>query len=92
MKTVRTIELDGVSYAVPAGMTDNQLASICGTLLLLQRVDYCCDKEYRHSFYYTDDECVRVRIGSRKLHTSKDEAQAARDAYNATMPEKQETA
>lgn len=92
MKSIRTIELDGVTYAVPAGMTDNQLATVCGALLLLQRVDYCCDKDYRQSFYYVDEDCIRVRIGTRQVHASKDTAHAARDAHNATLPEKQETA
>ena len=92
MKTIRTIELDGLAYAVPAGMTDNQLASFCGILLLLQRVDYCCDKKYTKYFNYLESECVRVRIGTREAYGSQASARTARDAYNATLPETQETA
>ena len=89
MKTIRTIELDGLTYAVPAGMTENQLASFCGMLLLLQRVDYCCDKEYKRHFNYFEGECVRVRIGTREVYDSQASARTARDAYNATLPEKE---
>jgi hypothetical protein len=89
MKTIRTIELDGLTYAVPAGMTENQLASFCGQLLLLQRVDYCCDKEYKRYFNYLEGECVRVRIGTRETYGSQASARTARDAYNATLPEKE---
>ena len=91
MKTIRTIELDGVAYAVPAGMTDTQLASFCGMLLLLQRVDYCCDKKYAKYFNYPETECIRVRIGSREVYDNQALAKAARDAYNATLPETSET-
>lgn len=92
MKTVRTIEVDGVTYAVPAGMTENQLASFCGQLLLLQRVDYCCDKQYKKYFNYLEDEHVRVRISTRDVYGSQASARTARDAHNSTLPEKEEAA
>ena len=47
MKTVKTLEIDGTSYAIPDTMTDNKLADLAGALLLLRRIDYCCGNEYR---------------------------------------------
>ncbi len=92
MKRIKTIELEGVVYAVPAGMTDAQLASVSGLMLQLQRVDYCCDRDYNKTFHYLDGDCARVRIGAREVHPDQASAHAARDAHNATLPEKQETA
>ncbi len=75
---------------IPAGcLSIHQLASFCGMLLLLQRVDYCCDKEYKRYFNYLEGECVRVRIGTRETYGSQASARTARDAYNATLPEKE---
>ena len=90
MKTIRTIELDGSTYSIPAGMTDTQLANLCGQLLLLQRVEYCCDRDYLKTFHYVNtDAGARVRLGTQATYATKDDATAARDAYNATLPEKE---
>jgi hypothetical protein len=87
MKHLKFVEIDGTQYALPAGMSDSKLAELAGALLLLQRIDYCSSKDYRKSFHFRMEENVRVRIGNRDAYLTEAEASAARDAYNATLPE-----
>lgn len=85
MNTIKTIEIDGTAYALPAGMTDTKLAELAGALLLLRRIDYCCDKDYRESFHYADQDSVRVRIGTKRIYDNEQQAKAARDAHNESL-------
>jgi hypothetical protein len=91
MKTVKTLEIDGTSYAIPDTMTDNKLADIAGALLLLRRVDYCCGNEYRASFHWPEADSVRVRLGTKQLYETEVAAREARDAHNAAQPKEAET-
>lgn len=92
MKTVETISINGTMYAVPAGISQAELVKLSGTLLLLQRIDYHCDSEYRKSFHYLEAERAAVRFGTITVHGTSDEAKAARDAHNLTLAPQAETA
>jgi len=92
MKTVDTISINGTMYAVPAGISQAELVKLSGTLLLLQRIDYHCDSEYRKSFHYLESERAAVRFGTLTVHGTSDEAKVARDAHNLTLEPKTETA
>ena len=46
MKTVRTINLNGGSLIVPAGMTERELITLIGTLAVMQRIDSGYRKDY----------------------------------------------
>ena len=85
MKTVKTLEIDGTSYAIPDTMTDNKLADIAGALLLLRRVEYCCGNEYRASFHWPEADSVRVRLGTKQVYETEAAARDARDARNAEL-------
>jgi hypothetical protein len=92
MQTVKTLEIDGTPYLLPAGFSDSKISELAGALLLLRRVDYCCDKDYRQSFHYAESDSVRVRLGTKHLYGSEQEAKAARDEHNATLTEQETVA
>lgn len=85
MKTVNTIEIGGTTYAIPAGISQAKLIEAAGTLLLLQRMEYCMDQQYRKSFYFAEKENARIRLGTQTIYETEEEAHAARDAYNAAL-------
>lgn len=85
MHQVKTIEVDGTLYIVPSSFSDAKLSEFSGMLLMLRRLDYCCDKEYRKTFYYADADSVRVRLGTKTIHATEEEAKATRDAHNETL-------
>jgi hypothetical protein len=87
MKTVKTLEIDGTSYAVPDTMTDSKIADLAGALLLLRRVEYCCGNEYRDSFHWPEADSVRVRLGTKQIYRDETAARVARDAHNAQTKE-----
>lgn len=89
MQTVKTIEIDGSTYLLPAGITDNKLAELAGSLLLLRRVDYCCDNEYRKTFHYPEQDSARVRIGTKQVYDTQEAAHNARDLHNGLLIEKE---
>lgn len=92
MKTVKTLEIDGTSYAIPDTMTDNKLADLAGALLLLRRIDYCCGNEYRESFHWPEADSVRVRLGTKQVYETEAAARTVRDARNAELEATKETA
>jgi hypothetical protein len=91
MKTVNTISINGTVHAVPDGISQADLVKLSGTLLLLQRIDYCCCNEYRKSFHHLEADRASVRFGTLEVYANQAEARAAKDAYNETLPAKEAT-
>jgi hypothetical protein len=91
MNQVKTLEIDGTSYAIPDTMTDSKIADLAGALLMLRRIDYCCGNEYRASFHWAEPESVRVRLGTKQIYRDEAAARVARDAHNAAQPKEAET-
>lgn len=85
MKTVNTIEIGGTTYTIPAGISQTKLIEAAGTLLLLQRMEYCSDRNYRKQFYFAEQENARIRLGTQTIYESEEEAHAARDAHNKSL-------
>jgi hypothetical protein len=85
MKTVNTIEIGGTTYTIPAGISQTKLIEAAGTLLLLQRMEYCSDRQYRKQFYFAEQENARIRLGTQAIYESEEEAHAARDAHNKAL-------
>jgi len=85
MKTVNTIEIGGATYVIPAGVSQAKLIEVAGLLLMLQRIDYCSDRQYRKSFYFVEQENARIRLGTQTVYENEAAANAARDAHNATL-------
>ena len=92
MKQVKTIDIDGTSYVLPASISDSKLSELAGALLLLRRVDYCSDRDYRKAFHYPEQDSARVRLGTKSVYENEEQGMAARDEYNATLPVKLEAA
>jgi hypothetical protein len=93
MKTVNTISINGTLYAVRDGMKQADIIEAASLMLMLQRIDYCCDSEYRKSFHYLEEGgFAQVRLGTQAVHETEAEARAARDAHNLTLEPKTETA
>lgn len=92
MKTVKTLEIDGTVYVIPESMTDSKIADLAGAMLLLRRVDYCCDSDYRLSFHWPEADSVRVRLGTKQVYETEAAARTARDARNAEIEAAKETA
>ena len=88
MKKVNTININGTLYAVRDGMKQADILEAASLMLMLQRIDYCCDSEYRKSFHYLEEGgYANVRLGTQTVHETEAEAKAARDAHNLTLAE-----
>lgn len=85
MKTVNTIEIGGTTYTIPAGISQTKLIEAAGTLLLLQRLDYCSDRNYRKQFYFAEQENARIRLGTQTIYETEEAANEARDAHNKSL-------
>ena len=85
MKTVNTIEIGGTTYVIPAGVSQAKLIEVAGLMLMLQRIDYCSDKQYRKSFYFVEQENARIRLGTQTVYETEEAANEARDAHNAAL-------
>lgn len=85
MIKTKTLELDGVTYAVPEDMSTKELTQLAAQLLQLRRIDYCYGKDYEQAFNFLDPENARVRFGARSVYATEQEAKAARDAHNAVL-------
>jgi hypothetical protein len=85
MKTVNTIEIGGSTYVIPAGISQAKLIEVAGLLLMLQRIEYCSDRQYRKSFYFVEQENARIRLGTQTVYETEEAANAARDAHNAAL-------
>jgi hypothetical protein len=85
MKTVNTIEIGGSTYVIPSGISQAKLIEVAGLLLMLQRIDYCSDRQYRKSFYFVEQENARIRLGTQTVYENEAAANEARDAHNATL-------
>ena len=86
MIKTQTLELDGITYAVPDGMSTKELTQLAAQLLQLRRIDYCYGKDYGPAFHFLDPENARVRFGTRSVYATEEQAKAARDAHNAALP------
>jgi hypothetical protein len=89
MKTVRTINLNGGSLVVPAGMTERELITLLGTLAVMQRIDSVYSKDYDHTYSYITGAST-VGMSEAQAYDTVDQAKAARDEYNAALDKKKE--
>ena len=87
MKTqANTLFIGGIEYVIPAGMSDKDVTALCAMLLRFRRVDECYSSDYKARFPYQEHEYTAVRLGTKALYSTEEEAYAARDAHNATLP------
>lgn len=89
MKTVRTININGGSLIIPAGMTERELITFLGTLAVMQRVDSVYSKDYDTTYSYTTGASA-VTVGDAIVFDTVEQAKAARDEYNAALDKKKE--
>jgi hypothetical protein len=85
MKTVNTIEIGGTTYVIPSSVSQAKLIEAAGLLLMMQRIDYCSDKDYRKAFHFVERENARIRLGTQTLYETEEAAYAARDAHNKSL-------
>ena len=85
MKTVKTLSLNGTSYALPEGMAAKDIQALAGFLVTLTKVDYEWMYGQEESLYFAN-EGAKVSIDQYDL-VSKEEAKTraavAREAYQA---------
>ena len=89
MKTVRTININGGSLVIPAGMTERELITLLGTLAVMQRIDSVYSKDYDNTYSYATGT-ASVSISDAQVYDTADQAKAARDEYNAALDKKKE--
>jgi hypothetical protein len=89
MKTVRTINLNGGSLVIPAGMTERELITLLGTLAVMQRIDSVYSKDYDNTYSYITGS-ASVSIGEAQVYDTVDQAKAVRDEYNTALDKKKE--
>ena len=89
MKTVRTININGGSLVIPAGMTERELITLLGTLAVMQRIDSVYSKDYDSTYSYATGT-ASVSISDAQVYDTADQAKAARDEYNAALDKKKE--
>jgi|GEM_PF-7107135 hypothetical protein len=92
MKTrITYVNINGMSYSVPANMSDKELSTVCAMLLNFRPMSDVYSTDYKKTFHYVDEANVSVRLGSREVYSTEETAKAARDAYNQQLEqEKQE--
>jgi hypothetical protein len=89
-KTVRTITVAGVRFALPDGMSNKDIQQLGGFLLTLARVEVTYSKDYRTDYYYlTSPEAVS--LGEHQVHANRDEAKAAAEKADAAKAEAEAT-
>lgn len=89
MKTVRTININGGSLVIPAGMTERELITFLGTLAVMQRIDSVYSKDYDSTYSYATGT-ASVSVSDAQVYDTADQAKAARDEYNAALDKKKE--
>jgi hypothetical protein len=89
MKTVRTINLNGGSLVIPAGMTERELIQFLGTLAIMQRIDSVYSKDYDSTYSYATGTAA-VSVQDAVVYETAEQAKAARDAYNEALDRKKE--
>jgi len=85
-KSVRTVTLGWEEFVIPAGMTESQITLLVGQLAMLHRISSTGTKDYKHSFYYYNDKQT-VRVTQREVYADQAAAAAAKEAYDAALPE-----
>lgn len=85
-KSVRTVTLGWEEFVIPAGMTEAQVILLVGQLAMLDRVSSTGTKDYKHSMYYLNDKQT-VRVTQREVYPDHAAATAAKEAYDAALPE-----
>lgn len=87
LNKIKTIEIDGTTYALPE-MSNTDIAKITGFLLLLSRIEYTYDSDYKTRMDYLDGSCARVQLGTMEVYKDKITAYLIRDTYNKALAEK----
>ena len=85
-KSVRTVTLGWEEFVIPAGMTEAQVILLVGQLAMLDRISSTGTKDYKHSMYYFNDKQT-VRVTQREVYADQAAAAAAKEAYDAALPE-----
>jgi len=89
-KSVRTVTLGWEEFVIPAGMTEAQVILLVGQLAMLDRISSMGTKDYKHSYYYFNDKQT-VRVTQRDIFLDQAAATAAKEAYDAALPEPETT-